>query len=238
MGFFDSIVQLVDTVRHAADTALEIAQRLAEEARRKVREAIESAEQVAKGVADTITNTAEGMKHDLEKLTPSFDEKLQQIIDEVTEVASAAADEGVDITEAVNAAVAVALKKVEDALKAAIDAVNTFLHEAQTKLFSFLEGILPESLHFLLAPVKAAAKWAVDGLESFGAKLKNGISIILEKIKVTVQAFNRKVGEVLGPIWEFVKKLWKLLFGVEPEHCQLAAQWFEERMKRTEQQLL
>lgn len=229
---------MVDTVRHAAEAALETAQRLAEEAQRKIREATEKAELVAKSVADKITDTAEGMKHHLETLTPSFDEKLQQIMDEVSEVASAAADEGVDITEAVNAAVEVALKKVEEALKAAIDAVNTFLREAQNKLFGFLEGILSKPFHFLLEPVQAAAQCAVDGLESFGNKLKSCISLMLGKIKVTVQAFVRKVGEVLGPIWEFVKKLWKLLFGVEPEQCQLAAQWFEERMKRTEKQLL
>jgi ElaB/YqjD/DUF883 family membrane-anchored ribosome-binding protein len=54
-------------------------------------------------------------------------EKLQQIMDEAKEVASTTAEEGVDITEAVNSAVKVALKKVEGALNAAIDAVNRFL---------------------------------------------------------------------------------------------------------------
>lgn len=86
--------------------------------------------------------------------------------------------------------------------------------------------------------MKAAVSWVVHGLKTFSDKLKTGISIILDKIKATVQTFVRRVGEVLGPIWGFIKKLWKLLFGTEPEQCQLTAQWFQERMKRTEMELL
>lgn len=117
-------------MRHAAEVALETAQRLAEEGQRKIREVTEETEQVAKNIADSVTNTSRNIEHNLEKLTPSFDEKLQQIMDEVSEVAAAAAGEGVDITEAVNAAVDVAFRKVEETLKAAIDAVNRFFHEA------------------------------------------------------------------------------------------------------------
>jgi phage-related protein len=238
MGFFDRFVELIDNVREAAEAALRVAQRVAEEAQRKILEATERVEQVARSAADRICNTADSMKHDLEELVPSFDDKPQQIIDEVTEVASTAAEEGVDITDAVNAAVELALKKVEDALNAAIDAVNRFLSEANNKIFGFLEGILPEAFQFLLKPVKNAAEWAINGLRSFGDTLKSKISWILNKTKEEVQAFVRKVGEVLSPIWNFVKKLWKLLFGSEPEHCHLVAEWFGDRMKRAEHQLL
>ncbi len=238
MGFFDGFVETIGSVTRAAEAALEYARRTAEEAQRKIHEATETAERVAKSVANKVEDTAKGVQRDLEKLTPNFNEKLQQIKDEVKEVASAAAEEGVDITEAVNSAVEVALKKVEEALNAAIDAVNRFLWETQEKLFGFLEGVLPDWLHWVLNPVRDAIQWALQGLQTFGDKLKRGISDILEMIKVAVQAFVRKVGEILGPIWKFVKWLWKMLFGVEPEQCHLAAQWFEERMKRTEKQLM
>jgi flagellar hook-basal body complex protein FliE len=217
---------------------LQYARHIAEEAQRKLREAIEDAERVATSLADKVADTAKGVQHDLEKLTPNFDEKLKQIMDEVTEVASAAAEDGVDITEAINSAVEIALKKVEEALKAVIDAVNRFLWQAQETLFGFLKGVLPDWLQWVLDKVKQAVQWALRGLQSFADKLKEGISIILEKIKSAIQVFVKRVGEVLGPIWKFVKALWKLLFGTEPEHCQMVAEWFEERMKRTENQLL
>jgi phage-related protein len=238
MGFFDRFIQIIDNVREAAEAALHVAQRVAEEARREILEATENAKQVAESVQHKIFNTAEGVRHDLEQLIPSFEDKLKEITDEITNVASTAAEEGMDITDAVNAAVEIALRKVEDALNAAIDAVHRFLDEVYNKIFSFLEGILPKAFEFLLGPVKHAAERAINGLKSFGDTLKSRISKILEKIKIGVQAFVRKIGEVLGPIWNFVKKLWKLLFGSEPEHCQLVAEWFGDRMKRTENQLL
>jgi ubiquinone biosynthesis protein UbiJ len=79
---------------------------------------------------------------------------------------------------------------------------------------------------------------ALEGLKKFGDILKEGIGFVLDKIKKAAKALARKIGEVLGPIWGFLKELWRMLFGTEPEHCEMAAQWFEERMKRIERELL
>ncbi|KAL1791777.1 hypothetical protein ACET3X_009528 [Alternaria dauci] len=238
MGFFDVFVNMYEEVSRKAEAALQYARQLAEEAQRKIREAIEDAERIARNLAKRVEEAANGIQHDLENLTPNFEEKLKQIMDEVTEVASAAAEEGVDITEAINSAVEIALKKVEDALKAVIDAVNNFLRQAEEKLFGFLKGVLPDWLQGVLSMVRGAVQSALKSLNWFADELKKGISIMLDKIKSAIQAFVKRVGEVLGPIWKFVKLLWKLLFGTEPEHCQMTAEWFEEKMKRTENQLL
>lgn len=242
MGLFDQIISSIDEVKQTARAGLDTFQRLAEEAQHEILEIPKRAEQAAKDVVEKIIekiiNTAQNMRHDLEKLTPNFDEKLQQIIAQISEVASAAADEGVDLSELVNAAVEVGFNRLEVALKAAINAINQFLDEAQNKVFRLLEEILPKPFYSLLEQVKVVAQGAVNDLKLFGSDLKSRISMTLEKIKGTIQDLVRNVGEVLGPFWEYIQTLWKLFFGVEPEQCQIAAQWFEERMKRTEKQLL
>jgi len=123
-------------------------------------------------------------------------------------------------------------------LQAAIDAVNRFLHEASDRLSRLLDGILPGFLSRLLSPVKTLIDSILKGLDFFADKLKDGVSAAVQTIKSKVQAITKKIGEVLGPIWDYVKKLWKLLFDTEPEQCSLTAQWFDERMRRTEKQLL
>ncbi|KAG9187004.1 hypothetical protein G6011_10112 [Alternaria panax] len=238
MGFFNVFVDMYEELGRKAEAALQYARQIAEEAQRKLREAIEEAEQVAKSLTEKVAATAKGVQQDLENLTPNFDKELKNIMDEVGEIAAAAAEEGVDITEAINSAVETALKKVEEALKAVVDAVDRFLWQAQDTLFGFLRGVLPDWLQWILDKVQQAVQSALQGLHSFADKLKKQISVMLEKIKSDIQAFVKRVGEVLGPIWKFVKALWKLLFGTEPEHCQMLAEWFAERMKRTENQLL
>lgn len=234
MGFFDAFVNMADELRRRAEAALEYTRRLAEELERKVREAIEEAEHLATTVTQKVEKTVEEMKGDLEKLVPSFDDKIQEIVDQITEVATTAADEGVDITEAIKGAVSIALETLKRALQAAIDVISRFFNEASGKLFSFLEGVLPGSFQFILKPVRATVDWGLKGLASFADNLKSKISGVVNKIKVTVEAIVRRIGEVLGPIWGFIKKLWRLLFGSEPEQCALTAAWFDERLKRAE----
>jgi ABC-type transporter Mla subunit MlaD len=238
MGFFDGFIHVVNAIGHAAEAALAGARHLAEEAAKQIQEAAHEAEAIAQHVRSKITDSATDMEHQLSALKPNFDEKMQDIVDEVSNVARSAADQGVDISEAIDAAIELAVKNVETALKAAIDAVNQFLFEAKEKLFSFLHELLPGWLHFALGPLEALAGLALEGLKKFGGLLKEGIGFVLDKIKKAAKALARKIGELLGPIWCFLKELWKMLFGTEPEHCEVAAQWFEERMKRIERELL
>ncbi|KAL9045429.1 MAG: hypothetical protein Q9214_001521 [Letrouitia sp. 1 TL-2023] len=238
MGLTDWFDEVTDTLTSAAKAALETTRRLAEEAKRELDRRLHEAEQIVDNMTAKVRNTADEMKRDLEAAVPSFDGKLQEIIDDITEAASKAADEGVDITESINGAVEIVFQQIEKALKAAIDAVNRFLHEASERLFRLLDGVLPEFLNHLLSPVKSLIDFILKSLGFLADKLKVGVSAAVQTIKSTVQAIVRKIGEVLGPIWDYVKKLWKLLFGTEPEQCSLTAQWFDERMRRTEKQLL
>ena len=238
MGLTDWFNDVTDALTKAAKIALETTRRLADEAKRELDRAFHEAEQIVDNVTAEVRNTADKIEHDLEAAVPSFDGKLQEIIKDITEAASNAADEGVDITDSINGAVEIVFIKIEKALKAAVDAVNRFLQEASDRLFQLLEGILPDFLSRLLGPVKSLINIILKGLKFLAEKLKDGVSAAIQTIKSTVQATVRKIGEVLGPIWEYVKKLWKLLFGPEPEQCSLTAQWFDERMRRTEKQLL
>lgn len=240
MGFFDGITQAFERVAETATAAIQHIAESVEEIQRKIREQAErAAEQLAQSVMSQVNSAADSMCHELEELLPKFDDKLQQVIDEITELASSAADEGVDITEAVNAAVEIAVQKVEDAKTAAIKAVKDFIDHAQDKLFGLLKAILPGFLHSSIDWLKDKVKFVVNNLVAIGARLiENGISFVLQKIKVFVQDLVRKVGEVLGPIWKFIKQIWKLLFGQKPEQCELVVQWIEEKMKRTERQFL
>ncbi|KAF4993325.1 hypothetical protein FDECE_13440 [Fusarium decemcellulare] len=240
MGFFDSLTDAFDKVAHVAASAVQQIAETAEQIKRKIQEEAQKvAEKAAQGVLTQITGTAETMSHELEQILPSFDDKLQEVIDEITELASSAADDGVDITEAVNAAVEIAVQKVEVAKTAAINAVKAFIDQAQTKLFSLLKAILPSALHSMIGWLEEKTQFVIANLVNIGAKVvDNGISFVLQKIKILVQSLVRKVGEVLGPIWGFIKRIWQLLFGDKPEQCELAMQWIEERMRRTERQIL
>ncbi|PMD17100.1 hypothetical protein NA56DRAFT_662420 [Hyaloscypha hepaticicola] len=185
--------------------------------------------------ADAIRHAAEAALEFTRNHAQEAECKLQEMVDQSTEVAQNTADEGVDITEAIDGAVEVALKALEDTLNAAMDAINRFLNEASKKIFNFLGGYL---LQFLLKPMIATVDFVLERLASLGDQLKRQISSAVQTIKVTIQKIVRRIGHVLGPRWQFVKKLWKILFGVEPEQCVLTAAWFDERMKRTEKQLL
>lgn len=238
MGLTDWFNNVTDTLTNAAKAALETTRELAEEAKREFDRAFHEAEQIVDNVTAKVRNTTHEMERDLEATVPSFDGKLQEIIDDITEIVSRAAEEGVDITDAINGAVEIVFQQIEKALQAAIHAVNRFLHEASDRLFRLLDGILPGFFSRLLSPVESLINTILKGLDFFAAKLKDGVSAAVETIKAKVQAITKKIGEVLGPIWDYVKKLWKLLFDNEPEQCSLTAQWFDERMRRTEKQLL
>ena len=238
MGLTDWFNDVTETLTSAAKAALEATRRLAEEAEREFTRTLHEAEQIVDKVTAKVQNTADQMKRDLEATVPSFDGKLQEVIDDIKEAASSAADEGVDITDSINGAVEIFFQQIEKALQAAIDAVNHFLQETSDRLFRFLDGILPGFLSRLLSPIKSLIDSILKALGSLAAKLKDGVSAAVQTIKSTVQAITRKIGEVLGPIWNYIKKLWKLFFDTEPEQCSLTAQWFDERMRRTEKQLL
>ena len=238
MGLTDWFNDVVDTLSNAAKAALETTRRLAEEAKRELDRAINEAEQIVEKVTDGVQDTAGEMERDLKAMVPSFEGKLKEIIDDIVVAASSSADDGVDITDSINGAVELAFQKIEKALKDAIDAIHKFLKEASDELFRLLDGILPGFLSSLLSTVKFLIDSILSRLNFLAQKLKNGVSVAVQTIKSAVKAITTRIGEVLGPIWDFVKKLWKLFFGSEPEQCSLTAQWFDERMRRTEKQLL
>ncbi|KAI9697884.1 MAG: hypothetical protein M1820_007671 [Bogoriella megaspora] len=238
MGLTDWFSDVADTLTSAAKSAIETAERLAQEAKRELERAIHEAEQVIDNVTGKVRRKADEIERDLNAIVPNFDGKLEEIVHNITETASEAADNGIDITQSINGAVEIVFQEIEKALKAAIDVVNKFLHRAADALFELLEGFLPGFLNRLLEPVRGLIKFILEGLDGLAERLKNGVRWALEKIKSTVQSIVKKIGEVLGPVWEFVKKLWKLLFGAEPEQCSLTAQWFDARMKRTEKEML
>ena len=140
--------------------------------------------------------------------------------------------------DAANAAVDEALRKLEIALNAVIDAVTAFLKEASTQLFTFLDEATRGLVQPILEPIRSAVDQALSGLQRFGRSLKDSISEGLETIKDIAKGVVRDLGEVLGPVWQWIKDLWSLFFGEELEHCELTRQWFEERMRRTEQLFL
>ncbi|SCV45320.1 uncharacterized protein FFB14_08587 [Fusarium fujikuroi] len=240
MGFFDSITNAFNKIAEVAASSVQQISDTAEHIRRKLEEETrKAAESAAQRVLKEISGTAETMCRELEELIPSFDDKLQEVKAEITELASSAADDGVDITEAVNAAIEIAVQKVEAAKTAAIRAVNEFILQAQQKLFSLLRSIIPAFLQSWTGWLEEKATFLTTNLANIGAKLlDNGISFILQQIKGLVQTLVKKVGEVLGPIWGFMKRIWKLLFGEPPEQCELAMQWIEERMYRTQRQMI
>ncbi|KAF5970433.1 Armadillo-like helical [Fusarium coicis] len=240
MGFFDSITNTFNRIAEVAASTVQQISDTAEQIRRKFEEETrKAAEAAAQGVLEEIGGTAEAMCRELEGLIPSFDDKLEEVKAEITELASSAANDGVDITEAVNAAIDIAVQKVEAAKTAAIKAVSDFIAQAQQKLFSVLQSIIPSFLNSWTQWLEERANFLTTNLVNIGAKLvDNGISLVLQKIKVMAQTLVKKVGEVLGPIWGFIKRIWKLLFGEPPEQCELAMQWMEERMRRTQRQMI
>jgi uncharacterized protein (UPF0335 family) len=237
MGVLDFIVRQIEAVGAVATAGQRAVQQLGEEAERKFLE-ITGIEQKERELKSKIEQTATALIEGLQSLAPRYEGKLQQMKDEVTEVAATAAGKGVDITKAVNAAVDIMLRKVEEALNSAFEAVNEFLEEAEKQLFEILQGLLPELLHGLLDPLRVKLREVVDVLKTLGKMIQDRILEFLDDIKVVVKDFVRKVDETLGPIWQFVKMVWKAVFGMEPEQCNMVAQWFGERMKRTEMQLL
>ncbi|KLO84873.1 Uncharacterized protein LW93_7124 [Fusarium fujikuroi] len=240
MGFFDSITNAFNKIAEVAASSVQQISDTAEHIRRKLEEETrKAAESAAQRVLKEISGTAETMCRELEELIPSFDDKLQEVKAEITELASSAADDGVDITEAVNAAIEIAVQKVEAAKTAAIRAVNEFILQAQQKLFNLLRSIIPAFLQSWTGWLEEKATFLTTNLANIGTKLvDNGISFVLQQIKGLVQTLVKKVGEVLGPIWGFMKQIWKLLFGEPPEHCELAMQWIEERMCRIQRQMM
>lgn len=238
MGLTDWFNDVTDRLTRAAQAALETARRLAEEAKRELDRALHEAEQIVDNVTSKVQSTADGIKRDLEATVPSFEGKLQEIIEDIQQAAVSAADEGADVIDSINGVVEIVFQQIEKALQAAIDAINRFLHEASDRLFQFLDGILPGFLSRLLTPVKSLIGYILQGLDFLANKLKAGVSAAVQTIKTTVQALTRKISEVLGPIWGYVKKLWKLFFDTEPEQCSITVQWFDEKMRHTERQLL
>ena len=99
------LTRVINSQLKRLQIALETTRRLADEAKRELDRAFHEAEQIVDNVTAKVRNTADEIKHDLEAAVPSFDGKLQEIIKDITEASSNAADEGVDITESINGAV-------------------------------------------------------------------------------------------------------------------------------------
>ena len=128
------------------------------------------------------------------------------------ELASNAAEEGIDTTEVINTAVETAVKKVEDAKTAAIKAVKDFIANVKRELFKLLMSILLDFVQPLLKMPEGKVSSIVDTMVSISARLvEKGIPTLLRTIKVFVKDLAKKAGEVLGPIWKFVTQLWELL---------------------------
>lgn len=238
MGLTDWFNDVTGSLTRAAKSIVDVTTTFVDEAKRELDEKNHAVEHTVSNLTAKLQISAHDMENDLKKMVPSFEGKLQEIIDEITEAASSAADDGLDITDSINGAVKIAFVKVDQAVQAAIDAIIQFLHDASDRLFRLLKGVLPGWLDRLLSPVKSVINFILGKLDFLADKLKKGVSAAIQTIKTAVQGIVKKIGEVLGPIWEFVKKIWKLSFGSEPEQCALTAQWFDERMKRTEKQLL
>ena len=238
MGLTDYFQDVADTLTNASRIALQTTSRVAEEAQRELVMNNKEAGEIINSVTAAIQSAADEVKRDLEEKVPTFKGKLHEIINDIQEAASVAADEGIDIADSINGIVETFFQHIDKALSLAVDAVNQALHDALHRLSRMLDAILPESANRVLGPVKSLTSSILENLISFAEELKTGASYAVQEIKSTVQGITRKIGEVLSPIWDYVKKLWKLSFGTEPEQCSLTAQWFDERMKRTEHQLL
>ena len=238
MGLTDWFNDVTDALTSAAKTALETTGNLADKAKRELDRTFHEAEQIADRATADAGKEASGIESELIKAVPTFEGKLQDIINDITKAAANAADEGVDITDSINGAVEIVFVQIEEALKAAVDAVNRLVEEAEIRLSQMLKGILPGFFERLLSPIKSLIDVIRTGLNKLAKKLKDGVSAAIQTIRSTVQGIVRKISEALGPVWEYVKKLWKLFFGTEPEQCSLTSQWFDERIRRTEKQLL
>lgn len=227
-----------DFFTNVAKDGIKTMEGLGEEVKRGLDKAIHEPEQIF----NDITARVEEKAHDIERFVkaaiPNFGGKLQEVINDITKIASAAAEDGVDIIESINGAVEIVLQEVQKALEAAINAVNQLLHDAADRLYRILDEYSPEFLNHLLKRARDLIDWILGGLNSLAEGLKNGVTNVVETIKTTVQDLVKEIGEVVGPIWDCIKKLWKILFGAEPEQCQLTAQWFDERMKRAEKEML
>ncbi|PVH72133.1 hypothetical protein DL98DRAFT_611829 [Cadophora sp. DSE1049] len=245
MGLFDDFLRFTDKID---DLATEGARGLQEgvdnltKATETLKSAFRDPTEVAKEMILDISNkidaTATEMKAYLQRLVPSFDSDQQGIIDKISGVASLAAESGLDITDAINGAVNLAIASLNEALKSAIDSIEGFLNQVKTKLLALVEQFLSGYLSSLLHSLRTIAQAASDGVHRFADWLKTNITKVLDDIRKAVNWVVEKVGKMLGPVWNFIKILWKILFGVEPEHCQLAAEWFAEKMKHVEHQLL
>jgi hypothetical protein len=174
MGVLDFIVRQIEAVGAVATAGQRAVQQLGEEAERKFLE-ITGIEQKERELKSKIEQTATALIEGLQSLAPRYEGKLQQMKDEVTEVAATAAGKGVDITKAVNAAVDIMLRKVEEALNSAFEAVNEFLEEAEKQLFEILQGLLPELLHGLLDPLRVKLREVVDVLKTLGKMIQDRI---------------------------------------------------------------
>ncbi|KAI9801966.1 MAG: hypothetical protein M1825_003021 [Sarcosagium campestre] len=218
MGLTDFFRDAAHKFTDAAKSAVDSVERLAQEAKREWERATHEAEQVVKRLTGGVSRTAEEIEIELRGIMPNFENKLAELNESIINTASSAAENGVDITESIEGA--------------------AFLHDAHDTLFRMLEGYLPSFLDRLLQPVRDLIDWILKKLDSLAETLKEGVTAVVNKIKTTTQGWIRKIGEELGPIWDFIKKLWRLLFGAEPEQCSVTAQWFDEKMKRAERQML
>jgi hypothetical protein len=166
-----------------------------------------------------------------------------QLLDGVGDIvaAAAAAEDGKvspDVTDAVAAAVRIAFARAERKLNEAHSAVNWALDHAKAALNRKMDGVVPDALRFLLDPVKDLIHKVMVILKAIGDAVRRGLGMVLDGLKAVVQRFVGEMCSLAGPVWRLITEIWKILFGEEPEKCELARQWFEERMKQIEQQFL
>ncbi|KAK3687872.1 hypothetical protein B0T22DRAFT_439454 [Podospora appendiculata] len=236
MGWFDEAARSFDCWADsvARDLMNDLVEKLQQAA--KLKEDLErEADDFARQAAQTLE---EGIEL-AERLPQKMWEERATEKSSIINLASAAADEGTDITEAVKAAVEIAFKKVTDAMDMVIEKVKACIEYARRELFELLMSILPDEARPLLEMLEENITSMVNNLVNTGNELiHNAITTVLDGIKQFTLGLIEKVGEVLGPVWKFATRLWKLLFGEPPEQCMITMQWFQERMERTEWQLL
>lgn len=237
MGLTSWFNEVTGRLTTTAIAALVTTETLVEEAKRELDEARRLPERIVEDVTTQVRTMADEIEGELRAVVAGFYEKLQKIIDDIQEAASSAADEGVDLVDSINGAVDIVFQQIDKAFIVAIDAVNKGLQEASDRLTQHLGG-LPGLPKGLLNPVESFIEDIRISLQTLAGRLKTGVSAAVETIKSKVQALTRKIGEVLGPFSGYIKQLWKLFFDSEPEQCSITAQWFDEKMRRTEKQLL
>jgi hypothetical protein len=246
MGAFDFIDRWTDSVVHevvpAVDNMIQDSQRLAEDVERRIRDGYAEYEQAIQHAENMVNAEAEKWRSKLDALRPAdVGERAAQLLDDVVDIVAAAAAAGTvspDLTDAVAAAIRIAFARAQQKVDKAHEAVNQELDNAETALNRIIDGVVPDAFRILLDPVKDLIHTAIVTLKAIGDAVRRGLGLVLDGLNAVVRQFVGVVCSLAGPVWRLIKEVRKLLFGEEPKQCELARQWFEERMKRIEKQFL